>query len=115
MFQRHREPLYKEDLLHQGGSDSQGSKSLSSMAEYNDATSNLDFRKDDWQVVRSKRLWSCTSPQVVSETHRQQGRCSLYLRKMKGLYFNCLAHDHMLHFVMSQQDVADVANSVTPP
>jgi hypothetical protein len=35
-------------------------------------------------------------PQLDSEAHRQQERRSLYLRKMKGLCFNCLGRNHKI-------------------
>jgi hypothetical protein len=63
--------------------------------------------KEAWQVVKCKLLKSSTSPQV-SETRRRQQRCSLYLKKMKGLCFNCETIG--LHLAEVQQGVGNAAN-----
>jgi hypothetical protein len=66
-------------------------------SECNVTTRMPEASKEGRQVVRSKRSMSYATPQV-SETYRQQHRRSLYLKKMKGLYFNCLARDHMVAY-----------------
>jgi hypothetical protein len=57
------------------------------------AMSTIEVSKENWQVVKYKRSKLCTLPQS-SETRRQQQRCSLYLKRMKRLCFNCLAREH---------------------
>jgi hypothetical protein len=63
---------------------------LSFVVEANPTAQKPEFRKISWQVVKNKR----PQPQEVSDANRQQERRSLYLHKMKGLCFNCLAQDH---------------------
>jgi hypothetical protein len=54
----------------------------------------LELSKEGWQVVKHNSLRPYTMPQVVSEAHQQHDQHSLYLRKMKGLIFNCLTRYH---------------------
>jgi hypothetical protein len=86
-------PSYKEILLGCGGSDRQGRLYLLPTVEDIATARKPEFSKDSWQVVKSERSHPHTMPQAVSDAHRQQERRSLFLRKMKGLYFNCVALD----------------------
>jgi hypothetical protein len=54
----------------------------------------LEINEEGWQTVKTKRSRPCTMHQLDSEAHQQQGRRSLYIRKIKGLYFNFLTRDH---------------------
>jgi hypothetical protein len=87
-------PSYKEILLGCSSSDHQGRLCLSSTVEDIATAQKPEFSKDSWQVVKSKRSRPHTMPQAVSDARRQQKRRSLFLRKMKGLCFNCVALDN---------------------
>jgi hypothetical protein len=54
----------------------------------------LDSIKEGSQAVKKQHPRPSTTLQTVSEADRQQEHRSFYLRKMKGLYFNCLPRDH---------------------
>jgi hypothetical protein len=54
----------------------------------------LGTSEEGWHEVKMKRPHPCIAPQPGCEAHRQQERRSLYLRKMKGLYFKCLSQNH---------------------
>jgi hypothetical protein len=76
-------PSYKNVLLGYGGFDHRERLSLSSSVKDNATAQKPEFRKDDWQVMKSKRPWPYTMPQVVSDTRRQQERCLHFLQKIK--------------------------------
>jgi hypothetical protein len=79
-------PSYKDVFLRQGALGHKGCLSLSSSVEGNAAAQKPKFSKDGWQVMKSK----CPRPyttEAVSDARRQQEWHSLFLRKMKGLYF----------------------------
>jgi hypothetical protein len=63
--QQHSERTYKEVLLCQRGSDHQGERSRPPCVKIFAATatkvSGLDKSKEDWQVVKAKRSWSCST------------------------------------------------------
>jgi hypothetical protein len=87
-----RELSFKEAVLGQGGSDGQGERSVPLTAEVN-APSHVQkprISEEGWQVLNTKCPRLSKVPQLESEAHRLQERRSLYLRKMKGLCFNCL-------------------------
>jgi hypothetical protein len=87
-----RELSFKEAVLGQGGSDGQGERSVPLTAEVS-APSHVQkprISEEGWQVVNTKCPRLSKVPQLESEAHRLQERRSLYLRKMKGLCFNCL-------------------------
>jgi hypothetical protein len=83
---------YKEVLLGRMDSGRQRNSSPPS-GEVRDARM-LDSIKEGSQAVKKQHPRPSTTLQTVSEADRQQEHRSFYLRKMKGLYFNCLPRDH---------------------
>jgi hypothetical protein len=89
-------------LLCQRGSDHQGGRSrplcVKIFATATTRVSVFDKSKENWQVVKAKRSRSCSAVQSDRVSRQQEERCSLYLKRMNVLCFNCLTQDHKVPF-----------------